>query len=141
MHQQADTHTNRVIVVDHDSATTELIAEILASIGCVPLCYATGLLSVASIDQARAHLLILELVPGDSGAALDLLGELRKNPQTRALPVIVNSTDNHLLDGLAVSLRDLGCMMLAKPFDLEDFFLSIRLCLDIDSSQIQRLAC
>src|SRR3954471_15118419 len=94
MHQQADTHTNRVIVVDHDSATTELIAEILASIGCVPLCYATGLLSVASIDQARAHLLILELVPGDSGAALDLLGELRKNPQTRALPVIVNSTDN-----------------------------------------------
>jgi len=141
MHQQADTHTNRVIVVDNDSATIELIAEILTSIGCVPLCYATGLLSVASIDQARAHLLILELVPGDSGAALDLLGELRRNPHTRELPVIVNSTDNHLLDRLAEALRDLGCVMMTKPFDLDDFFSSIRVCLDTGSSQMQRLAC
>ena len=141
MHQQADTHTNRVIVVDNDSATTELIAEILTSIGCVPLCYATGLLSVASIDQARAQLLILELVPGDSDAALDLLGELRRNPHTRELPVIVNSTDNHLLDRLAEALRDLGCVMMTKPFDLDDFFSSIRVCLDTGSSQMQRLAC
>jgi len=55
--------------------------------------------------------------------------------------VIVNSTDNHLLDRLAEALRDLGCVMMTKPFDLDDFFSSIRVCLDTGSSQMQRLAC
>jgi len=140
MHRQVVTHTKRVIVVDSDSAVTELIAEILTGIGCVPLCYATWLLSVASVEQAQAHLLILELVPGNSGAILDLLGELRRNPPTRALPVIVNSTDNQLLGRLADSLRDLGCVLLAKPFELDDFFASIHVCLDTGRIPTQRLA-
>jgi len=141
MHKKKDADVKRVIVVDSDSATTELIAEILTSISCEPLCYARWLLSAASIEQAQAQLLILELIPGDSGAVLDLLGELRRNPRTRTLPVIVNSTDNQMLDQLAESLRELSCMMLAKPFELDDFFSSIHMCLDTGSSQMQRLAC
>jgi len=141
MHKQNNTDIKRVIVVDNDSATTELIAEIVSSIGCMPLCYATWILSVASIEQAQAQLLILELVPGDTGATLNLLGELRRNPRTRALPIIVNSTDNKLLSQLAESLRDLSCMMLSKPFELDDFFSLINMCLDTGSSQMQRLAC
>jgi DNA-binding NtrC family response regulator len=141
MHKHKDTNAKRVIIVDSDSATTELIAEIITSIGCESLCYARWLLSAESIERAQAQLLILELIPGDSSAVLDLLGELRRNPHTRALPVIVNSTDSQLLDQLAESLRDLSCAMLAKPFELDDFFSSIRMCLDIGSSQMQQLAC
>jgi DNA-binding response OmpR family regulator len=140
MHRQVVTHTKRVIVVDSDAAVTELIAELLTGIGCVPLCYATWLLSAASVEQAQAHLLILELAPGNSGAVLDLLGELRRNPHTHALPVIVNSTDNHLLDRLADALHDLGCVMLPKPFELDDFFASIHVCLDTGRIPTQGLA-
>jgi len=141
MHKQTDMYTKRVIVVDDDTETAQLMAELLRSEGFAPLCYPTWLLSIASIEQAQANLLILELGIGDPGAALDLLGELRRNYHTRALPVIVDSTDDRLLDRLAEPLRELGCVRLAKPFKLDDFFLSISVCLDAGRSQTQPLAC
>lgn len=132
-------HSKRVIVVDHDTETTQLIAELLKDEGFVPLCYATWLLSVVSIEQSQADLLILELDPGDPSAVLDLLGELRRNLPTRALPVIVNSTNDQLLNRLAEPLCDLGCVLLAKPFELDNFFSLINVCLDRESSQPQGL--
>ena len=141
MHQQAGMHSSRVIVVDHDEATTELIAELLKSEGFAPLCCAAWLLSVAFIEQMQANLIILDLSLGNPSAALDLIGELRQNPPTRALPVIVNSTNDRLLERLAEPLHDLGCVVLAKPFELDDFFASIRVCLDAGRSQTQRLVC
>ena len=134
-------YNNRVLVVDHDEATTELIAELLKSEGIAPLCCSAWILSVPFIEQMQANLIILDLGLGDQSTALDLIDELRRNPPTRTLPVIVNSTNNRLLEQLAAPLHDLGCLVLAKPFDLDDFFASIRMCLDAGRSQMQRLAC
>jgi len=131
MHQQAIASTSRAIIADHDAATAELIAELLASVGFAPLCCGAWPISVACIEQARAQLLVLECGLGDPRPMLALLGELRRNRPTRALPVIVNSTDDRLLKRMAQPLRDLGCVVLAKPFELDDFFSSISLCLDI----------
>ena len=89
----------------------------------------------------QANLIILDLSLGEPSAALDLIGELRRNPPTRTLPVIVNSTNDRLLERLAEPLRDLGCIVLAKPFELDDFFASIRVCLDTGRPQTQFLAC
>jgi CheY-like chemotaxis protein len=141
MHQQAGMHSNRVIVVDHDESTTELIADLLKSEGLAPLCCSASLLSVDCIEQMQANLIILDLSLGEPSAALDLIGELRRNPPTRALPVIVNSTNDRLLERLAEPLRDLGCIALAKPFELDDFFVAIQVCLDAGRPQTQFLAC
>jgi DNA-binding response OmpR family regulator len=130
-----------VIEVDHDHATSELIAELLKSEGFVPLCYPAWILSVACIEQAQASLLILGLGPGDPSAALDLISELRRNAHTCVLPVIVNSTDDRLLERQAESLRDLGCIMLAKPFDLDEFSALIGACLRAWPGQTQEFAC
>jgi len=135
MYEQTGPNHKRVMVVDSDVETTALIAELLKSEGFAPLCFPNWLLSVASIEQAQANLLILELGLGDPGPALELLGELRRNCRTRGLPVIVDSTDNRLLDRLAKPLYELGCVVLAKPFDLDDFFSSISLCLDAGSAR------
>jgi len=141
MYQQAHRPSQRVIVVDHDLETTKLMAELLKDEGFVALCYPSWLLSVGCIEQARANLLILELTPGNPDVALALLGDLRRNNQTRRLPVIVDSTDARLLEHLAEPLRDLGCILLAKPFDLDVFFASIRMGLDSDCYQSQWLVC
>jgi DNA-binding response OmpR family regulator len=129
MHQQAIRSTVRAIIADRDPATAELIAELLTSERIVPLRCSVGGLSLAFIEQAQAHLLILELGSGDPSPTLALLDELRGNAPTRELPVIVNSTDDRLLERLAALLHDLGCVVLAKPFELDDFFSSISLCL------------
>ena len=134
-------YNNRVIVVDHDEATTELMADLLKSEGLAPLCCSAWLLSVPFIEQQQANLIILDLGLGDPSTALDLIDELRRNPPTRTLPVIVNSTNDKLLEQLAARLHDLGCLVLEKPFELDDFFASIRMCLDAGHSQMQWLAC
>jgi DNA-binding response OmpR family regulator len=139
MHEQTESHSKRVIIVDNDAETAKLMAELLRSEGYAPLCYPTWLLSVACIEHAQANLLILELGLGDPSAALELLGELRRNSHTYALPVIVDSTDNRLLERLAAPLSELGCLLLAKPFELDDFFASINMCLDSGRSQTQGL--
>ena len=141
MSQAVSIHAKRAIVVDHDAATTDLIAELLTSEGYAPVCCAVWPINLAFIEQAQAQLLVLEFGLGDPSAALDLLSELRQNPHTCALPVIVNSTDDRLLERLAEPLRALDCVVLAKPFDLDDFYSLISLCLEAGHSQTQRLAC
>jgi len=140
MFEPPDSYTKRAIVVDHDQATSELIAELLRGEGIAPLCYPSWLLSVACIKQAQANLLILDLGLGDSSILLDLLGELRGNIHTRRLPVIVNSTDERMLGWLAEPLHDLGCLTLAKPFDLDEFSALVGACLRAWPGQIGDLA-
>jgi len=131
MHELPIRSNSRAIIVDYDAATTDLIAELLMSVGFMPLCRSAWPISVACIEQAQAQLLVLDLGLGCPNPVLALLGELRRNATTRALPVIVNSTDDRLLARIGQALRDLSCVALAKPFELDDFFLSVRLCLDL----------
>jgi DNA-binding response OmpR family regulator len=141
MLEQAGRHNKRVIIVDHDEATTQLIAELLAGEGYDPLSCSAWLLSVAFIEQVQANLMILDLSLTNPSAVLDLISELRRNASTRTLPVIVNSTDQRQLEQLAVPLYDLGCVVLAKPFELDDFFSTIYVCLNPDSRRTQYPAC
>jgi DNA-binding response OmpR family regulator len=141
MDEQLEMHSKQVIVVDNDAETTKLLAELLRSEGYAPLCYPAWLLSVECIERAQASLLILELGLGDHSSTLNLLGELRRNCRTHVLPVIVDSTDNLLLQRLAAPLSALGCVTLAKPFELDDFYASINMCLGTSCSQSHELAC
>ena len=134
-------HSNRVMVVDHDESTTELIADLLKSEGLAPLCCSASLLSVACIEQMQANLIILDLSLGEPSAALDLIGELRRTPLTRTLPVIVNYTNDRLLVRLAEPQRDLGGIARPKPIELDDLIAAIQVCLDAGRPQTQILAC
>jgi CheY-like chemotaxis protein len=141
MHTSTGTLIQRVIVVDQDVETVRLIAELLKDEGYAPLCYPSWLLSVACIAQAQASLLILELGPGDPSPELDLLTELRQHSYIHSLPVIVISTDQRLLARMAQPLHDLDCIALAKPFELDDFFSSVRESLHASRASVQRLTC
>ena len=109
----------RVLIIDHYDATLDLLVEVLKNEGYTPLCYFGNSLSAAHIDDADADLLILDLGVGDRVGVLKLLHDLRQRPTTRALPVIVNSTDDRLLADLEEDLSELDCTTLLKPFDLE----------------------
>jgi DNA-binding response OmpR family regulator len=108
----------RVLIVDHYDPTLDLLVEVLKSEGYTALRYSGECLSAAYIAEARADLLILDLEISDPDGALLLLRALRHQPNTWALPVIVNSTDDRLLGRLAEELRELNCTALSKPFDL-----------------------
>jgi DNA-binding response OmpR family regulator len=131
----------RVLVADPDTETVNLIAELLKDEGFVPIRYPSWLLSATCIARAQADLLVLGLGPGDASAALDLLGDLRRESFIPRLPVIILSTDDRLLVRMAQPLHDLGCVALAKPFELDDFLSSIRKSLGTSYGPMQFLAC
>jgi DNA-binding response OmpR family regulator len=132
---------HRVLVADPDTDTVDLIAELLKDEGFVPIRYPGWLLSAECIAQAQADMLVLGLGPGDASAALDLVGDLRRDSHITGLPVIILSTDNLLLARMAQPFHDLGCVALAKPFDLDEFLSSIRKSLGTSHGPMQFLTC
>jgi hypothetical protein len=58
-----------------------------------------------------------------------LLEQLRRHPATNALPIIVNSTDQQLLNQFSETLHQLGCTTLAKPFGLDELLEKIGACM------------
>lgn len=111
----------KIIAVDHDRAILDLIEEMLLSEGYDVQSYLENSVDVERIQQARPDLVIIDLRRMDANITLLLLKRLRRHPATSAVPVIVSSTDRHLLCELDVPLRHLGCLTIVKPFEIDEF--------------------
>lgn len=74
------------------------------------------------IEQERPTLLVLDvMLPGKSG--LDLLGELRKQPETADMPVVVISAWHGEYE--VTALRSGANAFVGKPFDPDELALTV----------------
>lgn len=110
-----------IVVIDNYDPMLDLVDEVLTSEGYAVQCYPERIENAACIEHVRPDLVIMDLQRANSDDVILLLGQLRRHPSTRAVPMIVVSTDGGLLRDLAAPLSQLGCGALEKPFDLEDF--------------------
>ena len=117
--------SRNVVAVDNDTATLDLIEEVLKDQGYAMQRRLACELSVCSIAHDQPEFIILELPPLAPDNALLFLTKLRSCLATKALPVIVNSTNSRLLQQLDRTLHHLGCTTLEKPFDLDQFLAQI----------------
>ena len=77
------------------------------------------------IAALHPSLLIIDLVIGHRAGA-DLLARLAEGAATREIPVIVVSTNRHLLDDVEMGpLRTSEYRYLVKPFDLDDLLKAV----------------
>lgn len=112
---------NTILVADSDTSVAGCIAEALAARGYSVRCHTGGRLTLEAIAQAQPGLVILEQWP----AGPDLTPLLERLPQhhaTRAVAVIVSSTDPWALAALAAPLQARGWGTLPKPFELDTLF-------------------
>ncbi|MDP9313078.1 MAG: response regulator [Chloroflexota bacterium] len=72
------------------------------------------------IQRHQPDLVILELWLGSRGEGLALLLQLRCNPDTTHIPLIVCSSDVYMLQEQAALLRLVGCEILVKPFNVAE---------------------
>jgi CheY-like chemotaxis protein len=71
------------------------------------------------IHSLRPDLIILDLVVGQR-AGFDLLKRLSREAMTRGIPVVVTSTDKHLLDQVETDPGQFGqSVQILKPLDLD----------------------
>jgi len=114
-----------IMVADSCPAIRTVMTEFLADQGYLAHCFPADHRTIDSIRRTQPDLVILEMHPITPHRTLLLLDRLRRHEATRAIPVLVSSTDERLLDDLAMPLDHLNCITLSKPFDLDQLLICV----------------
>ena len=114
----------RVLIIDDDPAVLKLFQLVLSDEG-----YEVHLLGEIDhaervIQSVRPELIIVDHVFGQ-GQGLTLLRELRANPETANLPVIVCSAAAEQLRAYGACIDRLHARVVPKPFDLDDLLATV----------------
>jgi two-component system, OmpR family, phosphate regulon response regulator PhoB len=101
-----------VLVVEDDPGVAALLADLLAGAGYAPTTTDSALGAATLVRRLRPVAVLLDLgLPYRSGGAL--LGDLKADPATAAVPVLVVSA---LAEVLPPARRALAAGVVAKPF-------------------------
>jgi DNA-binding response OmpR family regulator len=115
-----------IVVVDDDPDFCQLIQDLLTEEGYQPVICASTDEAPATIRQHRPDLVILDLHVQRRGAGLRLLQQLRQEPATASILVLVVTADTPLLHQHGDWLQAHGVGMLSKPFDLDELLAQVR---------------
>lgn len=114
----------RILVLDNDPAILDIMEEILGYEGYDVQTYADTENIFNCIDNFNPDLVLLDyILNGINGG--ELCAQIKQNPLTNHLPVIIMSAYSRVL----LSLGNYGCDdFIAKPFDLDDFISRVSRC-------------
>jgi CheY-like chemotaxis protein len=111
-----------VLVVEDDPDTGALLTDVLGDEGYVVQVVDTALDAHEVVRRLGPQAVLLDLaLPYRSGAAL--LADLKADPDTAAIPVIVVSA---YLEALSSERAALATALIAKPFEVHDLFAAIQ---------------
>jgi DNA-binding response OmpR family regulator len=106
----------KVLIIEDYPATSKMIAEILAMEGIATMIEPEGRRGLDLAAKEKPDLILLDIMlPTMSG--LEICSNLKTNPETKNIPVImvsVKASDEDIKAGLAKGAND----YLSKPFDL-----------------------
>lgn len=115
-----------VMVVDDDEATLKLMEELLADEGYQPLLAlaSDGASHTAVREQPALMILDIRMEAPDSGVRV--LREMRANPATATVPVLIFTADRQFLVENEDDLRAQGYTVVAKPFFVDALLDTVR---------------
>ena len=108
-----------VFITDDDQTYVEMMQEILKDVGYRHVTWHVGAGAFHRILEIQPGLVLLDINLGNPTRGWSTLDALALHPKTHHIPVIICSTDMHMINEKADMLRELGCQTLEKPFDLE----------------------
>jgi CheY-like chemotaxis protein len=111
----------RILVVDNDPDILNVMEEILMYEGFEVKAYADTENIIGCIENYNPDLVLMDyILNGINGG--ELCAQIKSNPQTSSLPVIIMSAYSKVL----MSLGNYGCdEFIAKPFDLDEMIYRI----------------
>jgi CheY-like chemotaxis protein len=108
-----------IFVSDEQPVFVELIKDILIDAGYPNTVSHLGDNAFQHIREERPALILLDISVSNPGHGWSILDVLRLHRETRAIPVIILSTEMQLIEEKAELLRSLNCQSLEKPFEVE----------------------
>ena len=116
--------TARVLLIEDEPNISEAIRFILSRDGCEVTALADGAVAVAAVRASKPDLVILDLMlPGLSG--LEILAQLRADPETQSLPVMMLTAKGQGRDREAAERAGANHFM-TKPFSNDDMRAAVR---------------
>jgi CheY-like chemotaxis protein len=115
-----------IFVANDDKDFLELMKELLEGEGYSATVLHVGKNAYEEIKKALPDLLILDIILEQPDAGWKLLDKLTLDPETTNMPVIVCSADVVNIRAKADNLRELGCLVVEKPFDIETMLSTVR---------------
>ena len=117
--------TTRIVVIDNDPKILDAMQEALTEEGFEVAVFEDTKDILGLVKQYQPHLIITDyILEGINGG--ELCRQLKSNPETANLPVIICSAYSNILN----SLGFYGCdAFLAKPFELTDLVAEVELLL------------
>ncbi len=116
------------LIAEDDRDIRELVAAKLGSSGYAVIAVADGTEALARLREDRPDIALLDvMMPGISG--LDIITELRADPLTASIPVILLSARSQEFDvenGIAIGAAD----YIVKPFSPRELVLRVDAVLD-----------
>ena len=109
----------RIAVIDDDPWQVEVLTTLLEDEGYRVIAHCDVRDAAAFIKQEHPALALLDLVQGYRLVGIDVLRELRGDPQTRDLPIIIISADAPALRDNAAELSLHRVAALGKPYSIE----------------------
>jgi DNA-binding response OmpR family regulator len=108
-----------VLVMDDDPDICVLLQEILEEEG-----YHVTVATLPDWEPEAGStqppdLILLDLRFGAGAAGIAFLERLKASPRTATIPILICSADHALLKGMQDQLLAWGCVIVAKPFDLD----------------------
>jgi DNA-binding response OmpR family regulator len=119
-----------VLVIDDDEPIRDLLCELLTSEGYRATANDASFDDLDLVIRLQPDLVILDIVLGDQWTGLEFLERLKADPRTARVPIMVCTAASHLTDEIQAQLRAHDCLVIAKPFDLEELLAEVDDCLD-----------
>jgi DNA-binding response OmpR family regulator len=123
--------TAHILVVEDDHAIQALLHDLLREAGYTSSGCRAAQDAQYLIAAEHPDLLIVDvhLLDGRAGG-WEVLSLARLVPATMVLPIIVCSADTFFLNAKREELHALGCVTVAKPFDIDELLQAVATALD-----------
>jgi len=115
-----------VTAINSDAAFLHLLEALLRDEGFDTLLLQTGDIAIDMIKQRRPKLIILDIGIDNPSASWKLVDLLTLGPDTEAIPLIVCSVADQMLEDRRAKLLASGCAVVEKPFNLNELMDTIR---------------
>jgi two-component system response regulator VicR len=114
-----------ILIVENDESVLEVLQEIFKNEGYRTRCYGQVDDIFKLVDDFKPDLVLLDyILPGINGG--ELCAQLKKDPETRHIPVVICSAYPQVM----LSLGSYGCnAFISKPFELSAMVAQIEDCI------------
>jgi DNA-binding response OmpR family regulator len=118
-----------VLVVDDEPTIREVLCAALADEGYRVTSHDTYFEDLDLVLRLAPNLVVLDIVMAGRRTGMDFLERLKADARTVRIPIAVCTAARHLTDEITARLTAWDCLIIPKPFDLDDLLAEISRCL------------